>query len=431
MSNLPLYNPRFEHDACGIGLVAYADGRPRPDVMPLALQALANLVHRGGVLADGKTSDGAGILCPLPHPFFAAELDREGIAPPPPGSLAVGQLFLPKADPALARGIALIESTLARPELGLTRLGWRDVPLNPRVLGPQAEATRPVIRQVMVAAAAALDPTAFERRLYLARRIIERDARAAGLDGLYVCSLSGRVIVYKGLLLGSDLGRFYTDLLNHRFQVGMATFHQRYSTNTFPAWQRAQPFRLLCHNGEINSIQGNVNWMRAREAHLRSAVWGDAIECLKPVIDERGSDSAMLDNVLELLTLSGRGLLHAAAMLIPEAWDMLPADTPQNRRRRDFYAYHAGLMEPWDGPAALVFCDGRTAGITLDRNGLRPIRFEQTAAGLLIAGSEAGFIELDPATVVKRGRLGPGQMLALDTATGAVLDDETIKQSLA
>ncbi|RME44464.1 MAG: glutamate synthase large subunit, partial [Caldilineae bacterium] len=426
----PLYDPRFEHDACGIGFVAYPDGRPHTDVLPLALRALSNLTHRGGVLADGKTSDGAGILCQLPHAFFAAELEGMGIAPPPPGELAVGQIFLPKAPDALSRSVALIEGVLARPSLGLRLLAWRDVPTHRRVLGPQAEATCPVIRQILVAPAAPLDPVSFERRLYLARRLIEREARAARLDDLYLCSLSSRVIVYKGLLLGDALGKFYTDLLNYNFQTGMAIFHQRYSTNTFPTWPRAQPFRLLCHNGEINTIQGNVNWMRAREANLQSAVWGEAMDALKPVIDETGSDSAMLDNVLELLVQSGRSLPHAIAMLAPEAWEMRP-DTPANRPIRDFYAYHASLMEPWDGPAALVFCDGRTVGITLDRNGLRPIRYQQTGSGLLIAGSEAGFIELEANTVCRRGRLGPGQMLVLDTETATLYEDEAIKRKLA
>ena len=425
-----LYSPEFEHDACGIGFVAYLDGKPHPDILPLALKSLSNLTHRGGVLADGKTSDGAGIMCQLPHSFFAEELRRRHISPPANGALAVGQFFFPRHADRTAAAIALVERVLARPALGLKLLAWRDVPQNLRALGPQAEAGKPTIVQALVTSVYTLSPAEFERKLYLARRIIEKEARAAELPDLYICSFSARTIVYKGLLLGDDLGKFYTDLLNYRFQVGLATFHQRYSTNTFPAWHRAQPFRMLCHNGEINTIQGNFNWMRAREATLASPVWGADIEYLKPVIDDSGSDSAMLDNVLELLVQSGRSLPHAMAMLTPEAWEMLP-DTPENRRRRDFYAYHAGLMEPWDGPAALVFSDGHTVGITLDRNGLRPMRYHLTADGLLVAGSEAGFAHLPAAKIIKKGRLGPGEMLVLDTDAGVILTDTEIKNQLA
>ena len=426
-----LYSARNEHEACGIGFVAYADGKPHPDILPLALQALANLAHRGGVLADGKTSDGAGILCQLPHPFFAQELKKLEIAAPESGSLAVGQFFLPTDEKALADSRHLVESVLADETLGIQVLAWRDVPTNRRILGPQAEALKPTIEQLLVADAGGNSAIPFEQRLYLARRLIEHQARHGALDDLYICTFSSRVIVYKGLLLGDDLGKFYLDLQNYDFQVGMATFHQRYSTNTFPAWPLAQPFRVLCHNGEINTINGNLNWMRAREHNLASPVWGDRIDLLKPVIlDETGSDSAMFDNVLELLTQSGRGLPHAVALMAPEAWEMWP-NTPQYEARRNFYAYHACLMEPWDGPAALVFCDGQTAGITLDRNGLRPMRYTITKDKLVAAGSEAGFIDIDPASVVKKGRLGPGQMLVVDSASNRIYEDAAIKAKLA
>ena len=425
-----LYLPQFEHDACGIGFIAYADGKPHPDILPLALKALSNLSHRGGILADGKTSDGAGILCQLPYAFFAQELKKEGLTPPQPGNLGLGQCFLPKDEEALGRSITLIENVLLKSDLGLQQLAWRQVPTNRHILGPQAEATKPTIQQLIVAPIDPLDPVDFERRLYLARRMIEKETREADLKDVYICSFSSRVVVYKGLLVGDDLGKFYTDLQNYDFQVGMAVFHQRYSTNTFPTWPRAQPFRVLCHNGEINTIQGNVNWMRARESRLASEVWGEQVEHLKPVIDETGSDSAMLDNALELLTQSGRALPHAIAMLTPEAWEMLP-DTPENEARRNFYAYHACLTEPWDGPAALVFCDGQTVGITLDRNGLRPMRYTITNDHLVIAGSEAGFIELDQTRVEKKGRLGPGQMLVVESATQRIYDDTAIKEELA
>jgi glutamate synthase (ferredoxin) len=425
-----LYLPQFEHDACGIGFIAYTDGKPHPNILPLALKALTNLSHRGGVLADGKTSDGAGILCQLSYTFFAQALKKQDITPPKPGNLGVGQCFLPKDEKLLAQSMALIENVLASPGLGLELLTWRKVPTNRRILGPQAEATQPTIQQLIVAPTTPGSQTDFERRLYLARRLIEKGALEANLEDIYICSFSSQVIVYKGLLLGDDLGKFYVDLQNYDFQVGMAIFHQRYSTNTFPTWPRAQPFRVLCHNGEINTIQGNENWIRARESKLASEVWGANIEHLKPVIDETGSDSAKFDNVLELLTQSGRELPHAVAMMAPEAWEMLP-DKPENEARRNFYAYHACLTEPWDGPAALVFCDGQTVGITLDRNGLRPMRYTITKDNLVIAGSEAGFIELDQINIVKKGRLGPGQMLVVETGAQRIYEDEAIKEKLA
>ena len=425
-----LYDARFEHDACGIGFVAYLDGKPRPDILPMALQALANLAHRGGILADGITSDGTGVLCQLPYPFFANELARQSISTPNIGELAVGQFFLPNKKSDAAASVKLVEQVLARADIDLTLLAWRDVPQNLDILGPQAKAHKPTIKQAILTHAKAMSQAEFERNLYLARRIIEKEAILIGLSDLYICSLSSRTIVYKGLLLGDELGRFYLDLHDERFQVGLATFHQRFSTNTFPTWNRAQPFRLLCHNGEINTIQGNTNWMHARQSTLASPIWGEQIEQLKPIVDDRGSDSAMLDNVLELLMHSGRTLPHAMAMLAPEAWETLP-DTPKYRARKDFYEYHATLMEPWDGPAALVFSDGQTVGITLDRNGLRPMRYQQTADGLFVAGSEAGFARLPEHKIIKKGRLGPGEMLILDTENRTVLNNSAIKNKLA
>ncbi|MFQ5612136.1 MAG: glutamate synthase large subunit [Anaerolineae bacterium] len=424
-----MYRAGFEKDACGIGFVAYQDGRPRPDVIPMALQALASLVHRGGVAADGRTSDGAGILCQIPHEFFAHELTVQGQTPPEPGGLAVGMFFLPTAPEARARARDVVNATLIA--YGLPPLLWREVPTYDKVLGEVAEAIKPAIWQVLLPRPAeAGTVTDFERRLYLARRAIERACREADIRDVYVCSFSSRTIVYKGLLLGDKLGEFYTDLTRPTFSSGLAIFHQRYSTNTFPTWGRAQPFRVLCHNGEINTIQGNINWMRARESTLSLPAWEDDIETLKPVIDETSSDSAMLDNVLELLYQGGRDLPHALAMLIPEAWEsMPPVLVPQ--ARRDFYAYHAALMEPWDGPAAVAFTDGTTVGMALDRNGLRPARYLQTGDGLVIAGSETGIVPLDPARVVRQGKLGPGQMVVVDTSSGEFLENEAIKARLA
>lgn len=427
--NGSMYQPEFERDACGIGFVAYQTPAPEANVVPLALQALANMTHRGGVAADGKTSDGAGILCRLPYDFFAHELAIRDLTPPPPGDLAVGMLFLPTRPEARDRAQDLIKAVLLG--YGLTPLAWREVPTYDRILGEAAEATKPAIVQVLVERSAAVEAGApFERTLYLARRAIEKGVGKAGLSDLYICSLSSRTIVYKGLLLGDKLGEFYVDLTQPSFRSAVAIFHQRYSTNTFPAWQRAQPLRILCHNGEINTIQGNVNWMRARESTLHSDLWQDDLEVLKPVIDETGSDSAMLDNVLELLYHAGRTLPRAMAMTIPEAWESMPADlVPQ--ARRDFFAYHATLMEPWDGPAAIVFTDGSTVGMTLDRNGLRPARYLQTDDGLIVAGSEAGAVPLDPARIVRKGKLGPGQMVVVDTARGEFLEDDALKARLA
>ncbi len=417
--NLPgiggLYDPRFEQDSCGVGFVARLNGEAGQDIVRLAIQAVVNLSHRGAMDADARTGDGAGILLRLPRAFFAREAGRLGIDPGPLDRLAVAMVFLP-ADPDQAEAARrLFDQTFIGRNLEV--VGWRPVPVNPDVLGDKARATCPRIEQALIRPAGSISGLDYERRLYLARKEAEAAFKARGLN-VYIPSCSHRTIVYKGLLVAKQLAGFYPDLSDPEFVSDFAIFHQRYSTNTFPTWPLAQPFRFLAHNGEINTLTGNVNWMKAREPELASPVWGEALGSLKPVIVPGGSDSAMLDNTLELLVLSGRSILHAMLMLIPEAWEGRGDLDPEWRA---FYDFHAGLMEPWDGPAAIAFADGRYVGAILDRNGLRPLRYQILKDGLVVAASEAGVIEVEPARVEYRGRLGPGDIIAVDLATGRFL----------
>ncbi len=385
---------------CGVGFVARAAGEPSHTLLEMALTALARLAHRGAAAAD-RSGDGAGVLTQIPRRLLDA----------PPG-VAVGMFFLPQARAVLDD----IERALG--ELDLTLVRWREVPLERAALGPRARASCPSVMQALVAAPPAIsrDEDAFERRLYLARRVIER---GAGAD-VFVCSLSRRTVVYKALLTGIELPTFYPDLRSPLFETAIAVFHQRYSTNTLPSWPLAQPFRLLAHNGEINTLWGNRNAMRAREARLP--------EALRPVIWSDGSDSASLDNVLELLVRSGRTPAHALMMLVPEAWERAAELDPA---LRSFYEFHAPFMEPWDGPAALAFSDGVVAGSAVDRNGLRPCRYKVTKDRLVVACSEVGVVELDPADVVESGRLGPGELLVVDTARQVVLHSAEAKREVA
>ncbi len=419
-----LYDPRWEHDACGIGFVAYRDGRATHSVVAMALTALTNLQHRGGTDADGKSGDGAGVLTQLPYALLAAELDAAGRPVPARDALAVAQCFLP-AD-RVAEAQALIGRVFS--EHGAPVLWWRLVPTDNSLLGARALSTKPACWQALVARPAAVTAgAAWERALYLIRRVIEQRAGAAGLD-LYLPSLSSRTIVYKGLLAATALGGFYRDLRDERYQTALAVYHQRFSTNTLPTWERAQPFRLLSHNGEINTLAGNEAALRAREAEFEAPVWGDTIRQLAPVIDPRGSDSAKLDNTLELLVRSGRDICHSLAMLVPAAWEQHADLSPELQA---FYRYHAGLMGAWDGPAALCFADGTTVGIALDRNGLRPVRFFETRDGLVVCGSEAGAVPVPEVDIIRKGRLGPGEIFAVRTDRGEVLDNDAIKAALA
>jgi len=425
----PLYEARWEHDACGTGFLADVSGSASHLLIEQALLALANLTHRGAQDAGADTNDGAGLLTAIPHALFNAALQERQIALENPRDLAVGMLFLPSAHrspDAHLQARQIVEQALER--LSIPLLMWRDPPLNLAVPGAAARASMPTIAQALLARPASLSDQEYERTLYHARRLIEKSWLEAQITGAYVASLSARTIVYKGLLAPTELARFYLDLADERYASSFVIFHQRYSTNTFPAWPLAQPMRFLAHNGEINTIQGNRHWMQARERSLSSPLWGERLPDLVPVIQPDTSDSGQLDNALELLALSGRDLLHSMQMLIPPAWEQ---DGELSQQERAWCEYHACCMEPWDGPAALIFGDGHFVGAALDRNGLRPMRYTLTSHGLLIVASEAGVLPCDPSDVVERGRLGPGEMLAVDLEQGVVLRNTTIKQRLA
>ncbi|MCS7207807.1 MAG: glutamate synthase large subunit [Dehalococcoidia bacterium] len=420
----PLYRPEHERDGCGVGFVAHVEGRKSHAIVQMALQAVVNLTHRGAVSADGKSGDGAGILTQIPLPLFNRLLRPLGVQAEQDGDLGVGMLFLPPQNSQAARN--LVEACLKG--VGLQVALWRPVPTDPSALGEKALATKPDIWQALVLRPRGMDFTAFARALYLARKEAERLAQQQGLKGFYIPSFSNRTVVYKGLMVAPQLSKFYLDLQDPDFQSALAVFHQRYSTNTFPTWFLAQPFRFLAHNGEINTLMGNRNWVRAKEPELSCKVWGEEVRRLVPIIQEGGSDSAQLDNVLEALVLSGRGVLHSMAMLVPEAWENMPHLDPAWRA---FYEYHACLMEPWDGPAALAFTDGVVVGAALDRNGLRPARYQVTYDGLVVMASEVGVLDIPEESIVEKGRLGPGQMLAVDTATQRLLKNQEIKDALS
>ena len=420
----PLYQPQHEHDACGMGFVAQKDGRRSHMILESALTALANHAHRGAVAADGKSGDGAGVLTQLPHELIGRDLARMQLRVPAPRDLAVGMVFLPRYNLAhRERARRIVEETVA--EYGIEQLTWRDVPVDGEALGEWAQSLRPYIEQIVLARPESIPQGAeFERKLYLVRKHATQRIWAESISNFYLPSLSSKTIVYKGLFVAPQLRSFYTDLSDPDFRTAIAVFHQRYSTNTFPTWERAQPFRMLCHNGEINTLQGNLTWMRAREADLCDAnVWGDEKAVLAPVIAPNGSDSAKLDNALDLLVQSGRDIRHAMMMLVPKAWEYAPDVTPQQRA---FYRYHRCLQEPWDGPAALTFTDGTIAATVLDRNGLRPARFMILDDGVVVVSSEAGAVDVDEAHVVQKGRLRPGEMLAVDTSTGLIENDAAV-----
>ncbi len=417
-----LYDPRFEHDACGVGMVARLDNEPTHEVVSRALTALENLEHRGASGADPDTGDGAGILMQMPDELLRA---TAGFELPAAGQYGVLMCFLPIDAECRGRLEELLERTVAAE--GQRVLGWREVPVHPQHTGRVAGECRPVIRQLFVGAGEreAADREAFERKLYVIRRICELTAED---DGLYVASSSSRTINYKGMLISFQLGAFYEDLRDERCKSAMALVHSRFSTNTFPSWELAHPYRVICHNGEINTVMGNVNWMRARESQLRSELFGEDLEKILPVVSPGNSDSATFDNVLELLMLAGRSLPHAAMMMIPEAYrdrDDLPDYL------KAFYAYHSCLMEPWDGPASVAFTDGRVVGATLDRNGLRPGRWVETTDGYVVLGSESGLLDIPPEQVRRLGRLQPGKLFLVDLERGRIVEDEEVKREVA
>ena len=414
-----LYDPAYEHDACGVAFVARLDAVPSHETVQRALTALGNLEHRGAEGADANTGDGAGITVQVPDAFFRA---RAGSELPAPGAYGVGVCFLPRDDARRAELEQLVEQTVAAE--GQRLLMWRDVPVDERHVGETAKAYAPVIRQVVVGAAPGLEQDAFERKLYVIRRICEL---AAGPD-LVVPSFSSRTLVYKGMLSAPQLEGFYPDLADPSCTSALALVHSRYSTNTFPSWELAHPYRLIAHNGEINTLRGNINWMRARESQLRSELFGDDLHKVLPVIRPGGSDTAAFDNVLELLVLAGRSLPHALMMMIPEAYEGRD-DVPDYLR--GFYAFHGCLMEAWDGPAAISFTDGRVIGATLDRNGLRPGRWYETADGWVVLASETGVLDERPENVVRKGRLQPGKLFLVDLAQGRIVPDEELKREIA
>ena len=422
-----LYDPRFEHDACGVGFIANLHGTASHDIVERGIGILLNLEHRGAAGCDPLSGDGAGILIQIPHALFAAELAPR-LSLPPPGEYGVGCVFLPRDASARARCQQVLEDKILG--TGQRLLGWREVPVNEEALGPVARQSAPVIAQVFIGSTTK-DQASFDLKLFVIRKWAERTVRESDIperDAFYVPSLSSRTLVYKGLLLGHQLAKFYRDLEDHRAVSALAMVHQRFSTNTFPTWQLAQPFRLLSHNGEINTVRGNAQWMHAREQLFDGRVFGEEVRHILPTITPGGSDSAQLDNVAELLLHAGRSLPHVMMMLVPEAWQN---DRGMPQHQRDFYAYHACLMEPWDGPAALTFTDGRQIGAILDRNGLRPARWMETRDGLVVLASETGVMDAEPSQIARKGRLEPGRMFLVDLEAGRIVEDAEIKLSVA
>ena len=427
--DFPLYDPRNEHDACGIGFIVNLNAERSHDIIVNGIQILVNLAHRGASGSDPKTGDGAGITIQLPHKFFARECAKLGFTLPSEGEYGVGMVFLPVEPQSRFQCEAVIERIVQ--EEGLRLLGWRDTPLDADAIGRVARVSQPYIEQIFIRNAQGMKQVELDRKLYIVRKRIESEIAVSEIrDKAFfsIPSMSSSTIVYKGLLLAPQIARFYKELLDPDTMSALCLVHQRFSTNTFPSWQLAHPFRYLCHNGEINTLRGNVNWMNARQSVLKSALFGDDIEKIFPIIQPGVSDSAALDNAVELITMSGRSLAHAMTILIPEAWD---ADTGMSPEKRAFYEYHASLMEPWDGPAAVAFTDGKVIGATLDRNGLRPARYLVTKDNLLIMASETGVLDIPPENVKYKGCLEPGNMLLADLAEKRIIPDEEIKAHLA
>jgi glutamate synthase domain-containing protein 2/glutamate synthase domain-containing protein 1/glutamate synthase domain-containing protein 3 len=424
-----LYHPAHEHDACGIGFVASISGHKSHEIIQKGIQVLLNLAHRGACGCDPETGDGAGVLIQIPHKFFVRECGKIGFTLPEPGQYGVGMTFLPVEKHPRLQCEGILERIVR--EEGLTLLGWRDMPTYASAIGRVARASQPYIQQIFVACAPDMNEDAFERILYVVRKRAENEVRESGVedaDTFYLPSLSCRTIIYKGLLLASQITNFYRELSDPDVVSALCLVHQRFSTNTFPSWQRAHPYRYIAHNGEINTLRGNVNWMHARQSLLKSPLFGDDLKKLYPIIAPDGSDSANFDNVVEFLLQSGRSMPHVMAMLIPEAWANNPHMNPE---KRAFYEYHASLMEPWDGPAAIAFTDGRVIGATLDRNGLRPGRYVITHDDLVVMASETGVLDIAPEQVKQKGRLQPGKMFLVDTVAGRIISDKEIKQTLA
>ena len=417
-----LYDPQFEHDACGVGFVVDIAGRKSNDIVRRSLQVLVNLQHRGAKGCEANTGDGAGILLQIPHEFLKAECKKLGFDLPAPGSYGVGMVCLPRDAHSQQWAKEIIEAAITR--AGQKLLGWRDVPTNNEPIGETARVVEPVFKQVFVRRSEYVqNADEFERKLYLIRKRIEKVT-----SELYFDSFSARTLIYKGMLSAEQIEIYFPDLADSRIMTALAVVHQRFSTNTFPSWSLAHPFRYISHNGEINTLRGNINWMKAREALFESGLFGEDVKDLLPVIVEGGSDSAMIDNALEVLVMCGRSLPQAMMMLIPEAWD---GHETMSDEKKAFYEYHSCLMEPWDGPASMVFSDGVRIGAVLDRNGLRPSRYCVTKDGLVVMASEVGVLDIPAENILVKGRLQPGKMLLIDTREGRIIDDTELKQRIA
>ncbi|MEO0377626.1 MAG: glutamate synthase central domain-containing protein, partial [Cyanobacteria bacterium P01_A01_bin.17] len=422
-----LYDPQFEHDACGLGFVVHQKGQKSHEIIEQALTILVNLDHRGACGCETNTGDGAGLLMQLPHKFFLKEAARLNIDLPEPGQYGVGMIYAsPDAQEREASRRAF-EKVVAQE--GQKVLGWRDVPTDHSSLGNTAKASEPFMEQVFIQRSADIaDDMAFERKLYVLRKLAHNAIRPTGIDGhWYVSTMSCRTIVYKGMLMPVQVGQYYPDLHDPDMESALGLVHSRFSTNTFPSWDRAHPYRYIAHNGEINTMRGNINWMLARQSMFESELFGEDMAKVQPVINVNGSDSTIFDNTLEMLFLSGRSLPHSVMMMIPEPWT---AHESMSAQKKAFYKYHSCLMEPWDGPASISFTDGTMIGAVLDRNGLRPSRYYVTKDDLVIMASEAGVLPIEPERVLSKGRLQPGRMFVVDMSEGRIIADQEIKDQI-
>ena len=427
-----LYSPQHEHDSCGVGVVANITGEKSHQIIDESLQVLVNLGHRGASGCDPETGDGAGILIQMPHQFFIEECSRLGIALPGAGEYGVGMVFLPPETQAQTKCRALVDKVIE--DEGLELLGWRDVPVDKSALGRDSRAVCPCIQQVFIRSGrGALGSEQLERKLYVVRKVIEHSIKEWGIteeeaDYFYICSMSCNTVVYKGLLLAHQISGFYQDLAQPTLFSAFALVHSRFSTNTLGHWKLAHPYRYLAHNGEINTLRGNLNWMHAREAQFESPLFGNDMVKIPPVMTPGASDTACIDSALELLLMTGRDLDHAMLMLIPEAWDQYEG---MNQENKDFYEYHSCLMEPWDGPAMIVSTNGRSICALLDRNGLRPFRYTVTKDDKLVMASETGVLDIPGSQVKQKGRLRPGRMFLVNLEEGRIVGDEELKHTLA
>ncbi|TAD84750.1 MAG: glutamate synthase subunit alpha, partial [Oscillatoriales cyanobacterium] len=422
-----LYDPQFEHDACGVGFIVHVKGNKSHEIVEQALTILLNLDHRGACGCEANTGDGAGILMQIPHKFLSKAASAQNIELPEAGEYGVGAIYSSRNQTERENGKRIFAEIAA--EEGCPLLGWRDVPTDNSSLGDTAKASEPFMQQVFVSRPAGMDEAAFERKLYVIRKRAHNAIRRTNVDPYwYNSTLSCRTIVYKGMLMPVQVGDYYPELHDPDMESALALVHSRFSTNTFPSWERSHPYRYIAHNGEINTMRGNINWMNARQSMFESELFGDDLKKIPNLINVDGSDSTIFDNALELLTLAGRSLPHAIMMMIPEPWT---AHESMSDEKKAFYEYHSCLMEPWDGPASIAFTDGTSIGAVLDRNGLRPSRYCITKDDLVIMASEAGVLPIAPERILSKGRLQPGRMFLVNTAEGRIVSDDEIKHQIA